>query len=170
MSDLLNPYEMQLVKAENENIRVYEKPFQTYDGRIKGNKIYMRKGMPIIRSACIISEERGHFHTCACDILDQDDSNNRRLEEKGRRWAYDDMIGLFGIIKAYKHCCYSLYNMAKYLDVTEEFLNDAITAYRSKYGVGVQFDEYFISFEPNLTVCEFNMMNLSHDLFQNRLA
>lgn len=159
MSDLLNPYEKQLVEAEKENIRVFEKPFRTYDGRIKGNRVFIRKGMPIIRSACVLSEERGHFHTCSSDILDQNDSNSRRLEEKGRRWSYDDMVGLFGIVKAYKRKCYSLYDMAKELDVSEDYLNDAICSYRAKYGTGVKYDEYFISFEPQLTVCEFKDMN-----------
>lgn len=158
MSDLLNPYEKQLVKAENENIRVSEKSFNTYDGRIKGNRIYMRKGMPILKSACVLSEEMGHYHTCSSDILNQECSNNRWLEEKGRRWSYDEMVGLFGIVKAYKRKCYSLYEMAKELEVTEDYLNDAICAYRSKYGTGVKFDEYYITFEPLLTVYEFRNM------------
>lgn len=156
MSDLLNPYEKQLVKAENENIRVFERSFNTYDGRIKGNRIYIRKGMPILKSACVLSEEIGHYHTCSTDILDQSNSNNRHLEEKGRRWAYNDMIGLFGLVKAYKYGCNSLYDMAQYLNVSEEFLGDALRSYRAKYGTGVRFNEYFVSFEPQLIIYEFN--------------
>ena len=52
-----------------------------------------------------------------------------------------------------------LNDMAKELDVSEDYLNDAICSYRAKYGTGVKFDEYFISFEPQLSVCEFKDMN-----------
>ena len=43
---------------------------------------------------------------------------------------------------------------AEYLGVTEEFLNDALTYYKSKYGVYVSVDNYIIMFEPNIAVAE----------------
>ena len=44
--------------------------------------------------------------------------------------------------------------MAEHLDVTEQFLQNAIDCYRSKYGICVQVDNYVIGFEPSLYVME----------------
>ena len=39
-------------------------------------------------------------------------------------------------------------------DVTTEFLNDTITAYREKYGVCITVDNYIIYFIPYLAIME----------------
>lgn len=154
MENNLDPFEEQLVKAEKENLSVHEKPFKTFDGLIVDNDIYLRSGMLVIQKSCVLSEERGHYHTGTGDILDQTNPNNSKLEMKGRKWAYDDRVGLFGLLRAYKDGRKTLYEMAQFLNVTEEFLKEALEAYRLKYGTGVRFDEYFIMFEPYLQIHE----------------
>ena len=57
-------------------------------------------------------------------------------------------IGLIGIIECYKHHCRSLYEMAEYLDATEEYLKEAMQCYHAKYGVYAVVDNYVIYFEP----------------------
>lgn len=59
-----------------------------------------------------------------------------------------------GIIDAYRHHCQTLSETAEFLDVTEEFLADALNYYRAKYGTGVCIDNYIIYFEPYLGVFE----------------
>lgn len=71
-------------------------------------------------------------------------------------WAYDRQIGLIGIIKAYKYGCRNLHEMADFLDVTEKFLQDALNAYRLKYGQYVIVDNYTIYFEPHLMIADFD--------------
>jgi len=66
--------------------------------------------------------------------------------------AYNHMVGLTGIIRSYEHGCRSLYEMAEYLEVTETFLADALEAYRLKYGEGTMIDNYYLMFEPYLSV------------------
>ncbi len=44
--------------------------------------------------------------------------------------------------------------MSVFLDVTEEFLQDALDTYHSKYGIYAEIEEYIILFEPSLTVIE----------------
>ena len=65
-----------------------------------------------------------------------------------RIWAYNRLIGLEGIIRAYKAGCRNRYEMADLLDVTEEMLTDALEHYREKYGVCVTCGKYVIYFEP----------------------
>ena len=75
-------------------------------------------------------------------------------DELARLWGYNRLIGLMGIINAYIYGCQTLYEMAAYLDVTEEYLREAIFCYRNKYGVYKKIDNYVVYFEPCLKVCE----------------
>ncbi len=66
--------------------------------------------------------------------------------------GYNHSIGLLGLIRAYEHGCKDKYEIAEYLDVTEEYLEDCINCYRNKYGVYKIVDNYIVYFIPNLTV------------------
>ena len=103
---------------------------------------------------CVLAEELGHYHTTTDCILNQQDISNRKQERRARIWAYDRLISLSGIVKAYKHGCSNLYEMADYLEVTEGFLRDALERYRQKYGIYTTIGHHIIYFEPQLTVVE----------------
>lgn len=105
---------------------------------------------------CVLAEELGHHHTSAGNIIDQTKTENRKQELKARMWAYDRQIGLIGIIKAYKRGCRNIHEIADYLDVTEDFLRNALEAYRLKYGHYINVDNYTVYFEPYLMVADFN--------------
>ena len=102
----------------------------------------------IAEKTCVIAEELGHHLTATGNILDQKDISNRKQELRGRIWAYNRLIGLTGIIKAYRAGCRNRYEIAQTLEVTEEMLQDAIDYYREKYGLCVQVDNYAIYFDP----------------------
>ena len=44
-------FEALLDDADAKGLTIKERPFRTYDGRIKGKNIYLRKGMDSTRSA-----------------------------------------------------------------------------------------------------------------------
>ena len=102
----------------------------------------------------MLAEELGHHYTTVGNILDQSDPGAMKQERKARLWAYNKLIGLSGIIQGYKAHCRNRYDLAKYLDVTEEFLDEALACYRNKYGTSVELDGYLIVFEPSLAVLE----------------
>lgn len=147
-------YEQLLLRSEKEGIIVKEKNLRGNDGRIKGNRIALRRAMPTIKKACVLAEELGHYYTTSGNILDQSDTNNRKQELRARLWAYNCQIGLCGIIQAYKHGCQNLHDTADFLDVTENFLMDALEQYRRHYGICAPVDNYVIFFEPTLIVME----------------
>ena len=62
------------------------------------------------------------------------------------------IVGLSGIINAYEAGCRSSYEIAEYLGVTEEYLQECIGAYREKYGTGATVGEYYVMFEPRVAV------------------
>ena len=154
MNDM-NTYEEMQDRAYNAGIDVVEYSFR--NKTIKG--LYCDGTAAISNDidtnaerACILAEEMGHHYTSAGNIIDQTDEQNRKQEFRARMWAYNEMVGLIGIIDAYKNGCHNSYEIAEYLEVTEKFLNDALEAYRDKYGVYTIVDNYAIYFIPALLV------------------
>lgn len=146
-------YEKLLMESDSHGLIVKEKALKYNDGRIKGNRIAIRKDIKThTEKGCVLAEELGHYHTTVGNILDQNNTGNRKQEQRARAWAYNKMIGLIGIIKAYEHGCYSLHETADYLNVTEEFLNEALTYYKNKHGIYTTVDNYIIYFEPSLGI------------------
>ncbi|TLC99188.1 hypothetical protein [Robinsoniella peoriensis] len=147
-------YEKLLIEADIEELIVKEKPLIDCNGLIKGKRIAIRKNIPTIQKSCVLAEELGHYYTTFGNILDQTKTVNHKQELHARLWAYNKQIGLVGIIKAFKYGCRNRFEMSKYLEVTEQFLSDALNAYKSKYGIRVIIDNYAIYFEPHLAVFE----------------
>lgn len=150
-------YENLLNEAFNENIYVIESAqFESHaDGLINGDVIGINKHVKSYRKkACILAEELGHYYTSTGNILDLKNINNRRQEHQARLWAYNKLLGLNGILKCHLAGCNSLYDMAEYLELTEEFIFEAIEYYKLKYGTYTTIDNYIIMFEPSLLVIE----------------
>lgn len=145
-------YDALLDEANAEGISIKERPFKTYDGRIKGKDIYLRKDMNITEKACVLAEELGHYYTSVGNIIDMDSSSNRKQERQARLWAYNKQIGLKGLVRAYEHGCTASHEIAEYLDVTEEALQECIEFYRDKYGEYKTVEHYIIFFIPHLAV------------------
>lgn len=150
-------YEKLLDEAQSEGLIVKEKYIPGYGGRIYKNRIAIHNEIRTSsEKSCVLAEELGHHYTTVGNILDQSSVSNRKQELRARMWAYNRQIGLLGIIKSYEYGCRSLYDMAEYLEVTEEFLKDALERYRQKYGMYTVVDNYIIYFEPGLGVVKMN--------------
>lgn len=151
----MNKYEVLQEQACQNGIEVVDYLFenQQIKGLICDDTIAIQKTVSTqSEKSCILAEELGHYYTTVGDIIDQSSAANRKQELRARLWAYNCQIGLRGIIKAFDRNCKSIHEMADCLDVTEEFLKEAITAYRNKYGICTEFDNYIIFFEPHLAV------------------
>ena len=101
---------------------------------------------------CVLAEELGHHHTSVGDILDMTDISNRKQERQARLWGYNKLIGLSGLIKAYEAGCQDKYEVAEFLGVTDEYLQDCVECYRDKYGTGTALNGYYIMFIPHLAI------------------
>lgn len=146
-------YEQLLTMADQSGLLVKEHPLQVHDGLVSGKRIAIRKDIQTqTEKSCVLAEEIGHYRTSTGDILDQSKAENRKQELHARIWAYNELIGLKGIIRCYEHRCHSFSEMAELLEVTEEFLSEALKYYRSKYGIYTIYHQYVIYFEPHLLV------------------
>ena len=149
----MNAYEALLDEACDIGLIVKEKPLQYNNGRIKGNRIAIRQDInTTTEKACVLAEELGHYYTTVGNIINMESAQNRKQERQARLWAYNKQIGLHGLIRAYEAGCQNRYDVAEYLEVTNEFLTECIECYRQKYGVGTTVDNYYIMFIPYLAV------------------
>lgn len=148
-------YDDVLMEAESKGLIVREKSLNSSDGRILDNRIAIRKTIPTtIEKSCVLAEEMGHYHTGCGNITRLKTVSDRKQEYRARLYGYNLKIGFIGIIKAYKHGCRSLYEIADFLDATEDYLKEAIECYKSKYGEYTRIDNYVIYFIPCLAVFE----------------
>lgn len=149
----MNSYEILLSEASEYGLIVKEKPLKYNNGRIKGSRVAIRQDLSTsIEKACVLAEELGHHYTTYGNILDQSDASNRKQELRARAWAYNKQIGLLGLIRAYEHGCRNRFEIAEYLEVTEEVLEECLVYYRNKYGVCANIDNYVVYFIPNLVI------------------
>lgn len=150
----MNTYERLQEEACEDGIEVVDYTFES--DRIKGlycdGVVAIKKDMDSTQKACVLAEELGHYYTTVGNILDMSVPVNRKQERQARLWAYNKQIGLQGLIRAYEAGCQNRYDVAEYLEVTNEFLTECIECYRQKYGVGTTVDNYYIMFIPYLAV------------------
>jgi len=98
--------------------------------------------------ACILAEEYGHYRTSYGNILNQKNTSNVKQEKRARNWAYEKLVSLERIIDAYIAGMRNRYDLADFLEVTEDFLQDAVNHYGEKLGLYAEWDGYLIYFNP----------------------
>ena len=124
------------LQLKNKEIPIKEMNLSEGSG-LKGlyynGSIAIEKNLTSTEKTCVLAEELGHHYTAIGNILDQQKVANAKQELHARTWAYNECVGLIGIVKAFEAGCQSLYEMAEYLEVTENFLKDALEAYRRRF-------------------------------------
>ncbi len=145
-------YEELIIEAENNGIKIKERSLNYgFKGLYKNGKILIDNKISDNEKACVLVEELGHHYTSFGNIIDLKDIDNVRQEKRARNWGYEKLVGIIDLINAYNKGISGRNNLAEYLSVTEQFLEEVITHYKEKYGVYYEIDNYIIYFEP-LTV------------------
>ena len=135
--------------ADQNDLVVKEQPLTDHNGLLRGKRIAIRKDIETqAEKSCVLAEDVGYHCTSSGNILNQTDVMNQKQEYRARLDGYNLKIGLTGLIRAYETGCRNLYEMAEFLNATEEYLKEAIQCYRSKYGTCAAVDNYIIYFEP----------------------
>ena len=150
----MNKFEKLEDVAYQDDVDVLNYRFES--NNIKGlycdGVIAIREDMTIPEKTCALAEELGHHETSVGNILDMTSATNRKQERQARLWAYNKQIGLIGLVRAFEHGCQNRFEIAEYLEVTEEFLEECIECYRNKYGICKRVDNYVVYFIPQLSV------------------
>ena len=150
----MNKFEKLEDVAYQDDVDVLNYRFES--NNIKGlycdGVIAIREDMTIPEKTCALAEELGHHETSVGNIIDMTSAANRKQERQARLWAYNKQIGLIGLVRAFEHGCQNRFEIAEYLEVTEEFLEECIECYRNKYGICKRVDNYVVYFTPYLAI------------------
>lgn len=151
----MNKYEELLDYSESIGVTVDENfPFQgdLSSLYVSGNIALSDRLVTTAQKSCILAEELGHHLTSSGVILNQKEVKNRKQERRARMVAYDFMVSPADLVKAYLAGCRNRYEVAEFLGVTEEFLQELLEAWSQKYGMGFCIDGYRICLVPNLQI------------------
>lgn len=96
----------------------------------------------------VLYEELAHHKLTYGNILDQSNFNNRKFENYARRHGFISAVPLREIVEAYNYGVRNLYELSEYLQLSEEYILEAIEQYKKIYGIGTHYGEYSITFEP----------------------
>lgn len=149
-------YESLLVKAKHYGVDSVEMDFEKDCGYYVDNVAFINKTSTTACKHCILAEELGHHFTSAGNILDQNNPNNIKQEKKARAWGVEHAVPLSLLVEAIDYPCLTRLELAEYLEITEEYLVQAIEYYKQKYGTYVTIGDYTILFEPLKIIKMFN--------------
>lgn len=148
-------YEALLEEAREKGLTVIEKyPFLS--DRIRGlccdDTIALSASIETgAERTVILCEELAHATGTVGNILD-----DPRMERKAREQSFERLASLEALVESYLCGCREAWEFAEHLGVTEEFLKEAISNYRARYGtfkkVWFAEAEYALTFEPFLTI------------------
>ena len=144
-------YDALLKEADEEDVDVVELNFRNSckKGLYSSNTIALNKHLcNSNEKCCILAEELGHHYTSSGQILNLEDVTSVKQEKRARNWAYIKLVGIIDIVNAHRSGVKNRYELAEYLSVTEEFLQEALNYYKQRHGLYYEIDNYFICFDP----------------------
>ncbi|GGJ61731.1 ImmA/IrrE family metallo-endopeptidase [Virgibacillus salexigens] len=149
-------YETLVQEAFDNNVVVEERYMSKRNKGLYGdNVIWINKNLEtLVERTCVIAEELYHHYFTIGDITELSVIQNLKQEHFARRRAAKRLVTLEGLVEAYKNYCYSKYEIAEYLRVTEPFLEMSIKYYHEKYGREVRVDDKHVLFLDPLGVFE----------------
>ncbi|EFE58290.1 ImmA/IrrE family metallo-endopeptidase [Staphylococcus epidermidis] len=144
----MSHYEELLTRNEHIKIKDTHSLPNGYSGFYKDGVILIDKNLSERRKAEVLYEELAHHKLTYGNILDQSKFNNRKFENYARRYGYEAALPLRIIVEAHNYGVSNLYELAEYVQLSEEYIAEILKHYKNKYGIGTHYGEYLITFDP----------------------
>lgn len=119
-----------------------------FEGFYDNGVILIDKNLSERRKAEVLYEELAHHKLTYGNILNQSKDINRKFENYARRHGYEAALPLRIIVEAHNYGVSNLYELADYVQLSEEHIVEILKHYKNKYGIGIHYGEYLITFEP----------------------
>ena len=133
--------------ADNDGITVLE---HNFIGNTKGiycdGVVVLNKNCSTIEKCCTLAEELGHHHTASANIIELDTLDKKKQEILGHRWGIEKLLPLSYVVDAVIDGYSNLAELAEHLEVTPEYLQEAIVYYGQKHGSGMEYRGHLIYF------------------------
>lgn len=154
----MSRYEQLLTENEHIKIRDTHSLPDGYSGFYNDGIILIDKNLPETRKAEVLYEELAHHKLTYGNILDQSKWINRKFESYARRHGYEAALPLRIIVEAHHYGVSNLYELAEYVQLSEEHVLEILEYYKTKHGYSTRYGKYVIQFEP-LRVFEYKDVN-----------
>ena len=135
---------------EHDYIEVKETDVMPSDlhGLWLNDLILINSNLSETRKAEVLFEELAHHKLTYGNILDQSKWINRKFENYARRHGYEAALPIRIIVEAHHYGVSNLYELAQYVQLSEEYIAEILKHYKNKYGIGTHYGEYLITFDP----------------------
>lgn len=123
--------------VEAQGIEVIEKKLAGSLKGLYGNKtIWIDSELSLTEKKCVLVEEFNHHYKNYGNILCKKSTNAIKQELLARRSSYEHLVPLDKLLTL-KNNCENFYQLAEELEVTEEFLINAIEYYQQKCNAAI---------------------------------
>ena len=140
-------YEEMLIKHDYIEIKETDVMPDNLSGVWLDDLILINSNLPETRKTEVLYEELAHHKLTYGNILDQSKWINRKFENYARRHGYEAALPLRIIVEAHNYGVSSLYELADYVQLSEEYIAEILKHYKNKYGIGTHYGEYLITFD-----------------------
>lgn len=145
-------YEKLVNKYQDEvTIREEKMPYKL-PGLYLNGMIFISKDKSTIEKGYILVEELMHYKYTVGNITKQESLSDKKQELFARRKGYEELIPLEDIITCFYLGLKEYFEVAEFLEVTEEFLRRTVSHYAEKYGPMYDCGEYLINFGNSIDV------------------
>lgn len=145
-------YEKLVAKYQDEvTIREEKMPYKL-PGLYLNGTILINKNQSTIEKGCILAEELMHHKYTVGNITKQETIMDKKQELFARRKGYEEMVPLEDIITCFYLGLREYFEVAEFLEVTEEFLRHTVTHYAEKFGPMYDCGDYLINFGSSIDV------------------
>lgn len=141
-------YEELLIEHDYIDIRETDVMPNNLHGLWLDDIILINRNLSETRKAEVLYEELAHHKLTYGNILDQSKWINRKFENYAKRHGYESALPLRIIVEAHNYGVSNLYELAQYVQLSEEHVLKILKHYANKYGIGTHYDNYAIKFEP----------------------
>ena len=141
-------YEEMLIKHDYIEIKETDVMPDNLSGVWLDDLILINSNLPETRKTEVLYEELAHHKLTYGNILDQSKDINRKFENYARRHGFEAALPLRIIVEAHNYGVSNLYELAQYVQLSEEYVLEILEHYKQKHGIGTHYGDYSITFEP----------------------
>ena len=143
----MTPYEELLEIAKNEGVTVVDYDLgERLSGLYCDGCVLINKNSDTAEKYCTLAEELVHHYTATGNIVETDTIDKCRQEQQGRRLGYEMILPIQDILNVIIDGYDTLPLVAEQLDVTPEYLQEALIYYGKKYGPEAEYGDYIVTF------------------------
>lgn len=145
----MDDFENLIADVANE-LPVIEGPIESETGFIslyRNGRIYLEKNNTNRKKKVVLAEEYGHYKRTVGNILDYTAPGAWKEEWKARRYGIEMLVTLDDLLNCALNGCNTKFECSEFLNVTVEFLEDALIHYFNKYGTNHYYRNYKFRFD-----------------------